>query len=67
MHKSLSNKSSFTITRTVIASLLVACSFSVNAGTATSNLSVTASVNVTEWQSAPVGSYSDTVVAKVIF
>lgn len=44
MHKSLSRKPRFTITKTVIVSLLAAYSFSVNAS-----------------------SYSDTVVATVIF
>lgn len=39
-----SKKSSFTFSKTVIASLLAVCSFSVNAGTDTSNLSATASV-----------------------
>lgn len=67
MHKSLSYKSSFTITKTVIASLLAAFSFSVNAGTATSDLSTTATVvaNCTISTSAVAfGNYDPIVVNK---
>lgn len=45
MLSSLSKKSSFTFSKTIIASLLTVYSFSVNAGSATSNLSATASVS----------------------
>jgi spore coat protein U-like protein len=44
MHKFSSTNYSFAITKVLLASLLAAYSLSVNAGTATSNLSVTTSV-----------------------
>ena len=44
MRSSFSKKSSYTFTKTVIASLLAVCSVNVNAGTAANNLSVTATV-----------------------
>lgn len=44
MRSSFSKKSSYTFSKTIISSLLAVCSIYVNAGTATSNLSVTATV-----------------------